>query len=180
MRKGRGEGEVAQPISGTLRAESQGDAEERGTDARVTVDLDTDEGREILRHSTAHVLAQAVKRLFPEVKLAIGPAIENGFYYDFDKPEPFTLDDLGRIEEEMRRIVSENLPIVREEISRDDALALFRKMDEPYKLELIEDLPQDEVVSVYRQGEFVDLCRGPHLASTGEIRAFKLLNVAGA
>jgi len=146
----------------------------------VTVDLDTDEGREILRHSTAHVLAQAVKRLFPEVKLAIGPAIENGFYYDFDKPEPFTLDDLGRIEEEMRRIVSENLPIVREEISRDDALALFRKMDEPYKLELIEDLPQDEVVSVYRQGEFVDLCRGPHLASTGEIRAFKLLNVAGA
>ncbi|HHY32676.1 MAG TPA: threonine--tRNA ligase [Firmicutes bacterium] len=180
LRKGRGEGEVAQPISGTLRAESQGDAEERGTDARVTVDLDTDEGREILRHSTAHVLAQAVKRLFPEVKLAIGPAIENGFYYDFDKPEPFTLDDLGRIEEEMRRIVSENLPIVREEISRDDALALFRKMDEPYKLELIEDLPQDEVVSVYRQGEFVDLCRGPHLASTGEIRAFKLLNVAGA
>ena len=171
---------MAQPISGTLRAESQGDAEERGTDARVTVDLDTDEGREILRHSTAHVLAQAVKRLFPEVKLAIGPAIENGFYYDFDKPEPFTLDDLGRIEEEMRRIVSENLPIVREEISRDDALALFRKMDEPYKLELIEDLPQDEVVSVYRQGEFVDLCRGPHLASTGEIRAFKLLNVAGA
>lgn len=144
------------------------------------MDLDTDEGREILRHSTAHVLAQAVKRLFPEVKLAIGPAIENGFYYDFDKPEPFTLDDLGRIEEEMRRIVSENLPIVREEISRDDALALFRKMDEPYKLELIEDLPQDEVVSVYRQGEFVDLCRGPHLASTGEIRAFKLLNVAGA
>lgn len=144
------------------------------------MDLDTDEGREILRHSTAHVLAQAVKRLFPEVKLAIGPAIENGFYYDFDKPEPFTIDDLGRIEEEMRRIVSENLPIVREEISRDDALALFRKMDEPYKLELIEDLPQDEVVSVYRQGEFVDLCRGPHLASTGEIRAFKLLNVAGA
>ncbi|MGE5592105.1 MAG: threonine--tRNA ligase [Betaproteobacteria bacterium] len=171
---------MAQPTSSMARAEAESDAKEKGADAKVSVNLDSDEGREILRHSTAHVLAQAVKRLFPEVKLAIGPAIENGFYYDFDKPEPFTLDDLGRIEQEMRNIVSENLPIVREEISRDDAVALFCKMDEPYKLELIEDLPQDEVVSVYRQGEFVDLCRGPHLASTGELRAFKLLSVAGA
>ncbi|MEW6106556.1 MAG: threonine--tRNA ligase [Bacillota bacterium] len=152
----------------------------RAKDAKVSVDLGTDEGREILRHSTAHVLAQAVKRLFPEVKLAIGPAIENGFYYDFDKPEPFTLDDLGRIEEEMRKIVTEDLPIVREEISRDEAVQLFQKLDEPYKLELIEDLPEEEVVSIYRQGEFVDLCRGPHLASTGQLRAFKLLSVAGA
>lgn len=152
----------------------------RAKDAKVSVDLGTDEGREILRHSTAHVLAQAVKRLFPEVKLAIGPAIENGFYYDFDKPEPFTLDDLGRIEEEMRKIVAEDLPIVREEISRDEAVQLFQKLDEPYKLELIEDLPDEEVVSIYRQGEFVDLCRGPHLASTGQLRAFKLLSVAGA
>lgn len=152
----------------------------RAKDAKVSVDLGTDEGREILRHSTAHVLAQAVKRLFPEVKLAIGPAIQNGFYYDFDKPEPFTLDDLGRIEEEMRKIVAEDLPIVREEISRDEAVQLFQKLDEPYKLELIEDLPDEEVVSIYRQGEFVDLCRGPHLASTGQLRAFKLLSVAGA
>ncbi len=152
----------------------------RASDVNVSVDLGTDEGREILRHSTAHVLAQAVKRLFPEVKLAIGPAIENGFYYDFDKPEPFTLDDLGRIEEEMRKIVAEDLPIVREEISRDEAVQLFQKLDEPYKLELIEDLPEEEVVSIYRQGEFVDLCRGPHLASTGQLRAFKLLSVAGA
>ncbi|MDK2931477.1 MAG: threonyl-tRNA synthetase [Bacillota bacterium] len=152
----------------------------RAKDAKVSVDLGTDEGREILRHSTAHVLAQAVKRLFPEVKLAIGPAIQNGFYYDFDKPEPFTLDDLGRIEEEMRKIVTEDLPIVREEISRDEAVQLFQKLDEPYKLELIEDLPDEEVVSIYRQGEFVDLCRGPHLASTGQLRAFKLLSVAGA
>ncbi|NLG78420.1 MAG: threonine--tRNA ligase [Firmicutes bacterium] len=152
----------------------------RAKDAKVSVDLGTEEGREILRHSTAHVLAQAVKRLFPEVKLAIGPAIENGFYYDFDKPEPFTIDDLGRIEEEMRKIVAEDLPIVREEISRDEALQLFQKLDEPYKLELIEDLPDEEVVSIYRQGEFVDLCRGPHLASTGQLRAFKLLSVAGA
>ncbi|MGE5574424.1 MAG: threonine--tRNA ligase [Bacteroidota bacterium] len=152
----------------------------RAKDAKVSVDLGTDEGREILRHSTAHVLAQAVKRLFPEAKLAIGPAIENGFYYDFDKPEPFTLDGLSSIEQEMRKIVAEDLPIVREEIPREEAVRLFRELDEPYKLELIEDLPEDEVVSIYRQGEFVDLCRGPHLASTGLLRAFKLLSVAGA
>ncbi|MEW6227420.1 MAG: threonine--tRNA ligase [Bacillota bacterium] len=148
-------------------------------DAKASIDPVSEEGREILRHSTAHVLAQAVKRLFPEAKLAIGPAIENGFYYDFDKPEPFTLEDLGRIEDEMRRIVQQDFPIVRDEIPRDEALRLFGKMGESYKLELIEDLP-DEVVSVYRQGEFVDLCRGPHLASTGEVKAFKLLSVAGA
>ncbi|MEW5866263.1 MAG: threonine--tRNA ligase [Bacillota bacterium] len=148
-------------------------------DAKVSIDLDSEESREILRHSAAHVLAQAVKRLFPEAKLAIGPAIENGFYYDFDKPEPFTLEDLGRIEDEMRRIVQQDFPIVRDEVPRDEALKLFSKMGEPYKLELIEDLP-DGVVSVYRQGEFLDLCRGRHLASTGEVKAFKLLSVAGA
>ncbi|MGE5585145.1 MAG: threonine--tRNA ligase [Bacillota bacterium] len=163
---------MAQPVA------RENDA--RAKDAKVSVDLGTDVGREILRHSTAHVLAQAVKRLFPEAKLAIGPAIENGFYYDFDKPEPFTLDDLSSIEREMRKIVAEDLPIVREEIPREEAVRLFRELDEPYKLELIEDLPEDEVVSIYRQGEFVDLCRGPHLASTGLLRAFKLLSVAGA
>lgn len=151
----------------------------KADDVKVSIDPGSEKGHEILRHSTAHVLAQAVKRLFPEVKLAIGPAIEGGFYYDFDKPEPLTLEDLGRIEDEMRKIVQEDLPIVRDEILRGQALELFRRMAEPYKLELIEDLP-DGAVSVYRQGEFVDLCRGPHLASTGEVRVFKLLSVAGA
>ncbi|HPU61794.1 MAG TPA: threonine--tRNA ligase [Bacillota bacterium] len=135
---------------------------------------------EILRHSTSHVMAQAVKRLFPDVKVAIGPAIENGFYYDFDKAEPFTQEDLGLIEQEMAKIVKEDLPIVREEIPREEAVAMFREAGEAYKAELIEDMPEDEVVSLYRQGEFVDLCRGPHLESTGKIKAFKLLSVAGA
>ena len=135
---------------------------------------------EILRHSTSHVMAQAVKRLFPDVKVAIGPAIENGFYYDFDKAEPFTQDDSGLIEEEMANIINEDLPIVREEIPREEAVAMFREAGEAYKAELIEDMPEDEVVSLYRQGEFVDLCRGPHLESTGKIKAFKLLSVAGA
>jgi threonyl-tRNA synthetase len=135
---------------------------------------------EILRHSTSHVMAQAVKRLFPDVKVAIGPAIENGFYYDFDKAEPFTQEDLGLIEEEMAKIIKEDLPIVREEIPREEAVAMFREAGEAYKAELIEDMPEDEVVSLYRQGEFVDLCRGPHLESTGKIKAFKLLSVAGA
>jgi threonyl-tRNA synthetase len=125
-------------------------------------------------------MAQAVKRLFPDVKVAIGPAIENGFYYDFDKAEPFTQDDLGLIEEEMAKIIKEDLPIVREEIPREEAVAMFREAGEAYKAELIEDMPEDEVVSLYRQGEFVDLCRGPHLESTGKIKAFKLLSVAGA
>ncbi len=163
---------MAQPMAGAEHGRGAGDA-------MVSVDLGTEEGREVLRHSTAHVLAQAVKRLFPEAKLAIGPAIENGFYYDFDKAEPFTMDDLSRIEDEMRKVVSEDLPIVREELGRDEARELFLRMDEPYKVELIDDLP-DPVVSVYRQGEFIDLCRGPHLASTGQVRAFKLLSVAGA
>jgi len=125
-------------------------------------------------------MAQAVKRLFPDVKVAIGPAIENGFYYDFDKAEPFTQDDLGLIEQEMAKIIKEDLPIVREEIPREEAVAMFREAGEAYKAELIEDMPEDEVVSLYRQGEFVDLCRGPHLESTGKIKAFKLLSVAGA
>lgn len=142
--------------------------------------IDSEEGKEILRHSTAHVMAQAVRRLFPGVKLAIGPAIDNGFYYDFDKPEPFTQQDLALIEEEMRKIVKENLPIVREEVSREDALKLFEDAGETYKAELIRDMPDTEEVTLYRQGEFVDLCRGPHVKATGEIKEFKLLNIAGA
>ena len=135
---------------------------------------------EILRHSTSHVMAQAVRRLFPEVKVAIGPAIENGFYYDFDKPEPFTQQDLGLIEDEMRKIVKEDLPIVGREVPREEALGLFNEAGETYKVELIRDMPDAEVVILYRQGEFVDLCRGPHVESTGKIKEFKLLNVAGA
>jgi threonyl-tRNA synthetase len=140
----------------------------------------SEEDREILRHSTSHAMAQAVRRLFPEVKIAIGPAIENGFYYDFDKPEPFTPEDLALIENEMRKIVKEDLPIVREEIPRKEALKLFDEAGETYKAELIRDMPDSETVSLYRQGEFVDLCRGPHVESTGKIKEFKLLNVAGA
>jgi len=135
---------------------------------------------ETLRHSCSHVMAQAVKEIWPDVKVAIGPSIENGFYYDFDKPEPFTDEDLKTIEKGMRRIINRNLPIRREELPRDQAVALFRQRGEDYKLELIRDIP-DEKISVYYTGEdFVDLCRGPHVASTGEIKAFKLLSVAGA
>ncbi len=135
------------------------------------------EGLEILRHSTAHVMAQAVKRLFPGTRFGIGPAIENGFYYDFDLPDSFSSDDLARIEEEMKKIVEADLPFKRQELDKEKALELFA--GDMYKKELIEDLP-DESVSIYSQGEFIDLCRGPHLPSTGHIKAFKLINVAGA
>ena len=143
------------------------------------ITVDSQEGIEILRHTTAHVLAQAVTRLFPGVKLAIGPTIEHGFYYDFDLPEPFSHEDLEKIQAQMKQIIAEDLPLSREELSRDEAIALFEKQDEPYKVELIRDL-DGETVSLYRQGEFMDLCRGPHLPRTGMIRAFALQSVAGA
>ncbi len=133
---------------------------------------------EKLRHSAAHVMADAVKRLFPGVKVAIGPAIDDGFYYDFDYKRAFTEDDLGKIEEEMARIVAAKMPFVREEVTRQEAKAIFK--DEPYKLELIDEFPEGETITVYRHGEFVDLCRGPHVEETGKIGAFKLLSVAGA
>lgn len=132
----------------------------------------------ILRHSAAHLMAQAIKRLYPEAKFGVGPAIDSGFYYDTDTDQPLTEEDLGRIEKEMKKIVKENLPIVRKEISRQEALDLFA--DDPYKLELIHDLPEDEVISIYEQGEFVDLCRGIHVPSTKYIKIFKLLSLAGA
>ncbi len=141
--------------------------------------FDEPRAREAYRHSASHVMAQAVKRLYPRAELAIGPSIEDGFYYDFKLPETISSEDLPRIEEEMARIVAEDLPIVRRELSRRDAMSLFRERGEPYKVELIEDL-EDGTVSVYQQGEFIDLCRGPHLPSTGRLRAFKLLSVAGA
>ncbi len=139
-----------------------------------------EEAHEVLLHSTAHLMAQAVQRLYPEVKVTIGPAIENRFYYDFDTEKPFTEDDLVKIEAEMKKIVKENIPIVRQEISRNDAIKLFEKMGETYKVEIISEIPEDEILSLYSQGDFTDLCRGPHLSSTGKIPAFKLLSVAGA
>ena len=132
-----------------------------------------------LRHSTSHVMAQAVKRLFPEVTLAIGPAIEDGFYYDFGRSEPFTPEDLARIEAVMRQVAAENLPFERLELGRADAIMFFRQRREPFKVEIIEGLEADRV-SLYRQGDFVDLCRGPHVSSTGAIRVFKLLSSSGA
>lgn len=137
-----------------------------------------EEGKKAYRHSTAHILAQAVKRLYPDVKIAIGPAIENGFYYDFDFVTPFAKNNIVAIEEEMKKIIKENLPIVRKEISKSEALDLFK--DEPYKTELIENLPEDAVISTYTQGDFTDLCAGPHIPSTGYIKAYKITSVTGA
>jgi threonyl-tRNA synthetase len=135
---------------------------------------------DILRHSCSHVMAQAVKSLWPDAKLAIGPSIEDGFYYDFDKKEPFTEDDLMRIENEMRAIIAKDEPFVKEVLTKKEALSLFGKLNEIYKVELIDALGQEEI-SIYKTGaEFIDLCRGPHIKSTGEIKAFKLLSVAGA
>lgn len=131
-----------------------------------------------LWHSTSHILAQAVKRLYPDTKLAIGPATETGFYYDFDPPTPFTNEDISKIEAEMKKIIKERLFIERFELPREEALALMK--DEPYKIELINDLPEDAVISFYKQGEFTDLCAGPHLERTNEVKAFKLLSITGA
>jgi len=144
-------------------------------DNRKSESIDLD----VLRHSTSHLMAQAVKELFPEAKVAIGPSIENGFYYDFDYPLGFLEEDLLKIEERMKEIVQRDIPIERKIISKNDALEMFKNSDEPYKVDLIKAIADDEV-SLYTQGGFTDLCRGPHLSSTGKIRAFKLLNLAGA
>ncbi|MCC6448990.1 MAG: threonine--tRNA ligase [Candidatus Aureabacteria bacterium] len=143
------------------------------------VDLSTEQGLETYRHSASHLMAHAVKRLFPQARLAIGPAIADGFYYDFDLDARLTPEDLEKIEEEMRRIAAEDHPFVREEVDRAEAIDLFRKAGERYKVEILEELPEGKV-SLYRNGEFADLCRGPHVARTGLLRAFRLLNVAGA
>ena len=142
--------------------------------------FDDAEGRWTMRHTVSHVLAQAVKRLYPDTKLAIGPAIDKGFYYDFDVDKAFTAEDLPKIEKEMAKIVSENLPLERFEPPRDEAIAFMKEKNEPYKVELIEDLPEGETISFYRQGDFTDLCAGAHLPSTSRVRAFKLTSTAGA
>lgn len=143
-------------------------------------DFSDEKYRSQYRHTSSHILAQAVKRLYPEVKLGIGPSIENGFYYDFDREKAFTPEELKLIENEMDKIIHERLPISRFELSREDAIEYETKKNEPYKVELIKDLPLDAVISFYQQGDFVDLCAGPHFENTGDIRAVKLLNAAGA
>ncbi len=137
-------------------------------------------GQHTLRHTASHILAQAVKRLWPEAKLAIGPAIDKGFYYDIDMEHVLTPEDLGKLETEMARIVKENLPIEKEIMSRQEALKFFEEKREDYKVELIADLPEDAIISCYKQGDFTDLCAGPHVASTGKVKAFKLQSIAGA
>ncbi|MCP1145538.1 threonine--tRNA ligase [Lysinibacillus endophyticus] len=140
----------------------------------------SEEALEILRHSTAHLTAQAVKRLFPGVKLGIGPVIEGGFYYDIDSPTPISAEDLPKIEKEMKKIIAENIEIERKNVSRDEAQKIYEEIGDEYKLELLEAIPADEQVSIYYQGEFFDLCRGIHVPSTGKLKEFKLLSLAGA
>ncbi|MFD1779683.1 threonine--tRNA ligase [Fredinandcohnia salidurans] len=141
---------------------------------------DTDAALEIMRHSTAHLMAQAIKRLYKDVKLGVGPVIENGFYYDIDMEKPLTPEDLPEIEKEMKKIINENLEIHRIEVSRDEALRRYEEIGDELKLELIQDIPEGEPLSIYEQGEFFDLCRGVHVPSTGKIKEFKLLSIAGA
>ena len=138
-----------------------------------------EDGRWTMRHTAAHILAQAVKRVHPEAKLAIGPAIDTGFYYDFDA-EPFTPEDLEQIQKEMEKIIAEALPLERFEMPRADAIKYFEEKGEPYKVELIQDLPEDAIISFYRQGDFTDLCAGPHVENTGKVKFVKLMSVAGA
>src|SRR5262245_47550335 len=143
------------------------------------ISAESADGLDILRHSTAHLMAQAVQSLFPGTQVTIGPTIEDGFYYDFKRSEPFSPEDLERIEKRMQELVKANLKVVREEMPREQAIELFRSMGEEYKVEIIEGIA-DPVVSLYRQGDWVDLCRGPHVPSTGAIKAFKLTSIAGA
>ncbi len=139
----------------------------------------TNEGLEILRHSTSHLMAQAVKRLYPNVQVTIGPAIKDGFYYDFDTDKPFTDEDLPKIEAEMKKIIKENIPVIRKIMTKKDAIEYFKRNNEPYKVEIIEDIDAD-TVSFYEQGDFIDLCRGPHVPSTGYLKSYKLMSVAGS
>jgi threonyl-tRNA synthetase len=143
------------------------------------VTFDTEEGKDIYWHSTSHIMASAVKALFPEAKVAIGPSIRDGFYYDFDVDQPFVPEDLARIEEKMQKIIDADLPFIRNEVSKSEAIQIFNELDEDYKVELLEGIT-DNTVQLYKHGNFIDLCRGPHITSTGKIKAFKLLSIAGA
>lgn len=182
--------EIATDISeGLARAATAGEVDGNVEDLRTVIDrdcqlniltFDSPEGAGAFRHTTSHIMAQAIKRLYPDVKLAIGPSIADGFYYDIDSDTPLTAEDLEKIEAEMKKIVKEALPITRFTKPRDEAIAYFKEKNEPYKVELIEDLPEDAEISFYQQGEFVDLCAGPHLMSTKPVKAFKLTSLAGA
>ena len=182
--------EIAADISeGLARAATAGEIDGEIVDLRTPVDKDCnlniltfndEKGKGAFRHTASHIMAQAIKRLYPETKLAIGPSVADGFYYDVDRDTPFTAEDLEKIEKEMKKIVKENLPLVRSEKPRNEAIEYFKEKDEPYKVELIEDLPEDAVISFYTQGEFTDLCAGPHLMSTKYVKAFKLTSLAGA
>lgn len=182
--------EVAASIGpGLVKATLAGEFDGRLVDASYRIDRDgnlriitarDDEGVEIIRHSTAHLMAQAVQRLFPGTQVTVGPTIEHGFYYDFARDEPFRPEDLEAIENEMHKIVDADLKVERSEMPRDEAIAFFRAKGEEYKARIIEDIPADETLSLYRQGEFIDLCRGPHVPSTGKLGAFKLTKLAGA
>ena len=182
--------EIAADISeGLARMATAGEVDGEVIDLRTKIDQDCEltihtfqsqEGAHAFRHTTSHILAQAVKRLFPDTKLAIGPAIDDGFYYDFDREVPFTTEDLETIEKEMKKIVKEDLKIEQFTLPSEEAIALMKEKEEPYKVELIEDLPEDAVISFYKQGEFTDLCAGPHLLSTKSVKAFKLTSLAGA
>ena len=182
--------EIAKDISeGLARVATAGELDGEVVDLRTVVDKDSqlniltfddEKGAGAFRHTTSHIMAQAIKRLYPNIKLAIGPSIADGFYYDVDSETPLTADDLEKIEKEMKKIVKEDLPITRYTKSRADAIAYFKEKDELYKVELIEDLPEDAEISFYQQGEFIDLCAGPHLMSTKPVKAFKLTSLAGA
>ena len=182
--------DIASDISeGLARVACAGEVDGEVVDLRHVVDKDCelsiltfeDEGgKGAFRHTTSHIMAQAIKRLYPDVKLAIGPSIADGFYYDIDSESPITTEDLAKIEAEMKKVVKEALPITRFTKSREEAIAFFKEKDEPYEVELIEDLPEDAEISSYQQGEFVDLCAGPHLMTTKPVKAFKLTSIAGA
>ncbi|QOC23955.1 threonine--tRNA ligase [Wenzhouxiangella sp. AB-CW3] len=182
--------EVAESIGpGLAKAALAGEVDGRLVDTSFRIDGDADlriitgrdeEGVEIIRHSTAHLMAQAVKRLFPETQVTIGPTVEYGFYYDFARDEAFRPEDLEKIEQEMAKIVAEDIAVEREVMDRDEAVEFFRKQGEEYKAKIIADIPAGETISLYRQGDFIDLCRGPHIPSTGKLGAFKLTKLAGA
>ncbi|HEX9911761.1 MAG TPA: threonine--tRNA ligase, partial [candidate division Zixibacteria bacterium] len=176
------EGEIEKYLIAKVKGELKDLAKISGYESSKDLKLLTfedPEGQKIYWHSTSHIMAQAVQDLFPDTKLGIGPAIEEGFYYDFDKKEPFTPEDLKKIEKRMQEIIKDDLLFEREELTKNDALKLFKEKGEIYKIELISELDSDKV-TIYRQGDFIDLCRGPHIPSSGKIKAFKLLQIAGA
>ena len=191
VEKGKSILEVAKQISeGLARMATCGEVNGEVKDLRFKLEKDCklnintfengEDGKKAYWHTTAHIMAQAIKRLYPNVQLAIGPAIANGFYYDFDTEHRFSEEDFEKIEQEIKKIIKEDLPIERFELSREEAIKLMKEENESYKVELIEDLPEDEVLSFYKQGEFTDLCAGPHLMSTGKVKAVKLLSTSGA